>query len=271
MQGTSRGSLASAEERLETLLGARGTDRAALADSLFAVAGLLDTNVSLRRSLTDPSREGEAKAALLTRLLDGKVPGPVVDLVAGLVRSRWSQSRDLADTIEKLAITAVVAAAQAEGRLDRLEDELFRFGRTVDGNHELRAALSDRTTSTDRRAALVSSLLEGKVAPETLRLARQAVLAPRGLHLDTALASFGEIAAQRREQLVVRVVVAQPLEGEQRDRLAAALQRTYGRAVHLNEDVDPDVLGGIRVEIGDEVLDGTIERRLDEARRRLAG
>jgi F-type H+-transporting ATPase subunit delta len=271
MQGSSRPSLASAEERLEALLGAPDVDRTAAGDALFAVSALLDGNVSLRRALTDPSQPGEAKAGLATRLLEGKLPGGVVDLVAGMARSRWSQSRDLADALEQLAVTALVAAAQSEGRLDRVEDELFRFGRTVQADRELRAALGDRTASAERKRSLVDQLLAEKVAPETLRLARQAAVAPRGLNLEAALTRYGQVAARRREQLVAHVVVALPLEVAHRERLAAGLQRMYGHPVHLNVDVDPEVLGGIRVEIGDEVLDGTVGRRLDDARRRLAG
>jgi F-type H+-transporting ATPase subunit delta len=270
MQGVSRASLASAEERLETLLGVPDVDPAATADALFAVVGLLDGNVSLRRALTDPSQEGEAKAGLATRLLEGKLPGSVVDLVAGMARSRWSRSRDLGDALEQLAVTSLVAAGEAHGRLDRVEDELFRFRRMVDGAPGLRAALTDRSASAERKIRLVEQLLAEKVAPETLRLVRQGVQQPRGLRLDSVLTWYGQVAARRREQLVARVVVALPLEEAHRDRLTEALQRMYGRRVHLNVDVDPDVLGGIRVEIGDEVLDGTVSRRLDDARRRLA-
>ena len=271
MQGVSRASLASAEERLEALLGAPGVDRVAVADALFAVTGLLDGNVSLRRALTDPSQQGDAKAGLSTRLLAGKVPDGVVDLVAGLARSRWSRARDLADALEELAVISLVASAEAEGRLDRVEDELFRFRRMVAGDDELGNALSDRAATSERKVRLVEQLLAEKVAPETLRLVRQAVQAPRGLNLDTALAGYGQVAARRREQLVAHVVAALPLDEAQRGRLEEALRRAYGKAVHLNVDVDPDVLGGIRVEIGDEVLDGTVVRRLDDARRRLAG
>jgi len=270
MQGTSRGSLLSAQERLETLLGAGGSDPAAIGDALFAVTGLLDSSAALRRALTDPSRDGESKAALVSRLLDGKVEGSVVDLVAGMARSRWAQSRDLADALEQLAATATIASAEGSGELDRVEDELFRFRRTIDGDPQLRSALTDRTASGERKAALVSALLDGKVAPATLRLARQAVLAGRGLRLDAVLSSYADAAALRRQQLVAHVVVALPLDADQRERLTAALQRQYGRNVHLNVDVDPEVLGGIRVEIGDEVLDGTISRRLQEARRQLS-
>ena len=271
MQGASRESLAAAQERLETLLAAGGTDRTQLGDDLFAVTGLLDGSASLRRALTDPSRGGDTKAGLVQLLLDGKVSADAVDLVAGLVRSRWSQGRDLTDTLEVLAVSSVVAAADSAGRLDQVEDELFRTGRIIEGDARLLSTLSDRTVAGDRKATLVERLLSGKVAPETLRLVRQAVLAPRGLHPSQVLESYVELAAKRREQLVAEVTAALPLETTQRDRLAAALQGIYGRPVRLNVDVDPEVLGGIRVRVGDEVVDGSVLHRLEEARRRLAG
>jgi len=272
MQGTSRESLAQAADRLETVLRQQpAPERAAIGDALFAVTQLLDSNAGLRRALTDPSREGSDKAALITRLVDRQVPADVVDLVAGIARSRWSRSRDIADATDQLAASAVLAAAQAADRLDTVEDELFRFGRTVYGTPALRDVLTDRTIAGDRKATLVEDLLRGKVADETLRLARQAVLAPRGARLDTILDDYGQLAAERRQRQVAHVVVAVPLDATQRDRLAAALSRSQGHQVQLNIDVDPDVLGGIRVEIGDEVLDGTVSRRLEDARRALAG
>lgn len=272
MQGTSRESLAAAQDRLESLLRQQpAAGRFAIGDALFAVTALLDSNAGLRRALTDPSRDGADKAGLIGRLLSGQVPDDVVDLVSGLARARWSQARDIADTTEQLATSSVLASAQAADRLDTVEDELFRFGRTVYGAPALRDVLTDRTIAGDRKAALVEDLLRGKVADETLRLARQAVLAPRGARLDAILDEFGRVAAHRREQRVAHVIVASPLDESQRDRLAAALSRLQGHRVHLNVDVDPEVLGGIRVEIGDEVLDGTVARRLDDARRALTG
>ncbi|GMA88620.1 hypothetical protein GCM10025868_38700 [Angustibacter aerolatus] len=123
MQGASRGSLASARERLRALLAGTGSDHAAVADGLFAVADLLDANVSLRRALTDPSSEGEQKASIVQRLLSGKVPSEVVDLVAGLVRDRWARTRDLPDAIDTLGADTVLSDAEATGRLDAVEDE----------------------------------------------------------------------------------------------------------------------------------------------------
>ncbi len=272
MRGVSRESLAQATERLEMLLG--GVDAAAagdVADDLFGVTGALADNPGLRRALTDPSRDGEAKAALVAQLLGGKVSEAGLDLVSGLVRSRWSSASDLTDAIEQLAISSVLAAAEKAGRLDAVEDELFRFSRTVAADQGLRDAFSMRTEGTERKAELVRRLLGEPAAPETVRLAVQAAVAPRGLRTERVLASFVEAAARRRRQLVAEVTAATPLTERQRERLAGALQQLYGRAVRLNVDVDPEVLGGIRVEVGGEVLDGTAVGRLDEARRRLTG
>jgi F-type H+-transporting ATPase subunit delta len=271
MRGASRESLALGRERLEALLASTGVDAAAVAEDLFGITGALAGNAGLRRALTDPSREGAAKATLVTRLFGGKVTDGVVDLVSGLVRGRWASSVDLTDTVEGLAVSAELASAEKAGRLDDVEDELFRFSRTISGDQGLRDAFSARTQGADRKADLVRRLLGGKAAPETVRLAVQAGSLPRGMRTEQVMEGYVEAAAQRRRQLVAEVVVAAPLTAAQRDRLGAALQRQYNRPVRLNVDVDPAVVGGVRIQIGGEVIDGTVIGRLDEARRRLAG
>jgi F-type H+-transporting ATPase subunit delta len=271
MQGISRESFAAGQERLEALLIGPAAEPAVVGEELFAVTDLLASNPGLRRALTDPSRDGEAKAGLIGRLLGGKIGGATVDLLSGLVRARWSRAGELTDAIERLAVTAVLAGAERAGRLDAVEDELFRFGRTISGDQGLRDAFSARTEGTARKAELVRGLLAGKAAPETVRLSVQAATAPRGLRTEQVLEGFVEAAAQRRQQLVAQVVAALPLTEAQRARLGAALQRQYGRAIRLNIDVDPAVIGGLRVEVGGEVVDGTLSARIDDARRRLAG
>jgi F-type H+-transporting ATPase subunit delta len=271
MRGTSRESLAAGQERLESLLSARGTQPETLADELFAVANLLAVTAGLRRALTDPSRTGEAKAALVEHLLTGKVGGPALDLLAGLVRGRWGAPTDLTDSVETLAVSAVLAGAERTERLESVEDELFRFSRLVAGSTQLRDAFSTRTQGGERKEALVRRLLAGKAAPETVRLAVQAGVHPRGLRTERALEAYVEAAAVRRRQLVAQVVAAVPLTTAQRERLGTSLRRTYGRPIRLNVDVDPEVVGGIRVQVGGELIDGTIVARLDDVKRRLAG
>ncbi|WP_455354148.1 F0F1 ATP synthase subunit delta [Streptomyces sp. SYSU K217416] len=271
MNGASREALAAARERLDALTDHTSVDVAKLAGELAAVTALLDREVSLRRVLTDPAQAGEAKATLAGRLLSGQVGGEATDLVSGMVRSRWSQSRDLVDAAEELANTADLTAAQQAGALDNVEDELFRFGRIVASNTELRAALTDRGAKVSAKSELLRSLLGGKAHAVTERLVVRLVTQPRGRSLEAGLESLSKLAAERRDRMVAVVTTAVPLTDQQKQRLGAALAKLYGRQMHLNLDVDPEVLGGIEVRVGDEVINGTIADRLAEASRRMAG
>ena len=271
MNGASREALAAARERLDALTDSTSVDAAQLADELAAVTALLDREPSLRRVLTDPAQAGEAKAELVQRLLGTQVSGETADLVAGLVRSRWSQSRDLVDVLEELADVADLTAAQRAGTLDDVEDELFRFGRIVASNTELRAALTDRAASTAAKVELLHRLLGGRAALVTERLVTRLVTAPRGRSLEAGLESLSKLAAERRDRTVAVVTSAVPLSDAQKQRLGAALAKLYGRTMHLNLDVDPEVVGGIRVQVGDEVINGSIADRIEDAGRRLAG
>ncbi|MFF5769546.1 F0F1 ATP synthase subunit delta [Streptomyces californicus] len=271
MNGASREALAAARERLDALTDNTSVDAAKLAEELASVTALLDREVSLRRVLTDPAQSGESKAELAARLLGGQVGGETVDLVSGLVRSRWSRSRDLVDSVEELANTADLTAAQRGGRLDDVEDELFRFSRIVGSDTELRSALTSRTATTAAKSQLLRSLLGGKAQPVTERIIVRLVTQPRGRSLEAGLDSLSKLAAERRDRTVAVVTSAVPLSDRQKQRLGAALAKLYGREMHLNLDVDPSVLGGVSVRVGDEIINGTVAERLDEATRRMAG
>lgn len=281
MNGASREALAAARERFQTLADssprytAAGQDSAdalgQLADELAAVTTLLEREVSLRRVLTDPAQSGEDKAALAGRVLGDQLGGEAADLVAGMVRSRWTRSRELVDAVEALADTADLTAAERAGGLDDVEDELFRFGRIVSSDPRLRAALTDRTAGPAAKTELLRTLLGGRTHPVTERLVIRLVTQARGRSLDAGLTELTRLAAERRNRTVAEVTSAVPLSDRQKQRLGAALAALYGRDVHLNLDVDPAVLGGIAVRVGDEVIDGTIADRLDEATRRMAG
>ena len=270
MRGSSRAAAIAANKALEAALAA-GVDRRTLAEELLAVVGVIDGSATLRRSLADPSREAADKQALAERLLGGKVSVEAIVVVKSLVGQRWSTQRDLSDTLEELAIGSLLAAAEADGHIDRLEDELFRFERIVAGNPELRDRLTNRQGDVQAKAGIVGELLEGKATDDTVRLARQAVLAPRGRKLDRTLELYLALAARRREQITAVVTAATDLTAQQRERLSAALQNIYGKPVLLQVVLDEQVIGGVRVQIGDEVVDGTVLRRLDEARRHIAG
>ena len=165
----------------------------------------------------------------------------------------------------------MLAAAQSDGTLEQVEDEIFRFDRVLVGQRDLRRALTDLSTTGANRTALVRSLLAGKVTPTTQQLVERAAAAPRGRTMATALSLLGRLAARRRERLLAAVTAATELTPAQEARLIGLLERAYGRRISLNVSVDPDVIGGLRIQVGSEVVDSTMLNRLDDARRRLAG
>jgi F-type H+-transporting ATPase subunit delta len=247
-----------------------GGDGNRIADDLFGVSALLAGQPSLRRVLTDPSRPADDKAGLVRQVFGSKVDDASLELLAWAVSRRWAATRDLGDALEHLGVVAVVMAADRAGEADRMEEELFAFAQMVGGNPALRDALSDPARSSSDKQGLLQGLLEGKVSGGTLRLAQQST---SGSHrtVSVALEVYQKLAASHRRRLVARATVARALGEGETQRLADALSRQYDRPVHVNTVVDPEVIGGIRVEVGDDVIDGTVVSRLDDARRRLVG
>jgi F-type H+-transporting ATPase subunit delta len=269
MRGASRASFAELRDQLDAALpDASVAER--VGDELFAVVRLLDSEHGLRRALADPTKESQEKAAVARRLLHGKVSERTEDLVAGAVAARWATPGDMADALEQLAIEALTLAAQYGDKLDDLEDDLFRFARLVSGQPGLREALIG-PAPVDGKGALLTSLLSGKVSSPSLSLMTQVLTHPRGRSPQAALDLCAQIAARRREQLIAVVRVARDLTAAQRRRLTASLVAAYDRGIHLNVVLDPAVIGGMSVQIGDELIDGTAASRLAAVRRRLAG
>lgn len=291
MEASSRVALVQARERLDQLTrpagglldrtkdrltrqpprAATGPDLLALADELFAVARVLQGQLALRRALADPSGKPEDRATLAGRLFGGKVSATTVDLVETIARQRWSHPADLVEAATTLATEASLDAADVRGELDGVEDELFRFGRIVAGDRELARILGDRRAAAEGKNALLDRLLSGKVSPVTEQLLRNVLSAPHVGSADVAIERLSEVASRRRGQSVARVTTAAPLTATQEQRLSDVLGRLYGRQVGLQVTVDPSVLGGLVVRVGDEVIDGSVAHRLEAARRRLAG
>lgn len=270
VRGASRDSLASVRQVVDDLPG-DASDLESAGVQLFGVTALLDEEAALRRALTDPARAADERTGLADGLLSDRIGGDTRAVVTTAVKAGWARTRDLADALEHAGILAIIRSAEITGRLDDLEDELFRFARLIEGDPRLGQALTSRTVAAERRVELARGLLADKAQSATVRLVEQAVAAPRGLALTEALDHYGKLAAAWRDRLVATVRTAVPLDETDRDRLARTLSRQYGHDIHLNVLLDPEVIGGLRVELGDEVIDGTIAGRLDDARRRLAG
>ncbi|WP_269937048.1 F0F1 ATP synthase subunit delta [Arthrobacter sp. HY1533] len=270
MAGVSSKSLAAALESLEPQL---ATASIALAQDLFGILELLDSNAGLRRALTDPTRQGADKAALATKLVSGKVGAQAQAVFLDLVASRWSSARDLGDALEVLAATSAIAVAEGQGggsaNLDKLEEELFSFIRVVGSSHDLQRAFDDAQASDAAKGALAR-----KVVPEAgdvaALLIHQAVTAPRGLKPTALVQRFVELVAKRQQRWIASVSVTRDLSEEQLARLQAGLNNLYGRDLKINVTIDPTLVGGIKVVVGSEVVDATAATRIAELRRRLA-
>ena len=174
----------------------------------------------------------------------------------------------MSDRVDAYA-TALFEVARVEGSLDEVEDELFRFARTLEGNDELRAVLTDAAIPAQRRIGVVHDLLGTKASPVTANLVMFVVGAGRARELPQIIDALVERAASEKQRVVAEVRSAIPLTDDQRTRLAAALGNATGRAVEVKVIVDPTVLGGIVAQVGDTVIDGSVRSRLDRLREQI--
>ncbi|WP_214370102.1 F0F1 ATP synthase subunit delta [Pseudonocardia sp. H11422] len=267
---TSRESLTELRTRLNAYI-----DRASVADlerlgeELFAVTRLLQETASLRRHLADPAAPEAVRTGLVQQVLGGKVSPQTLEIVSAAVTARWSRSIDMVDALEDLARRATLAVAEKSGTLDDVEDELFRFGRIIDREPDLAILLADTTQPADKKVELLDRLLAGKVSPATAMLLRETVRSPRGRHLEVAAEELSELAAELRDRSVAKVATPVALRSEQEQRLTDTLSRLYGRPMALQIELDESLLGGLTIQVGNEVIDGSVAGKLEEARRRL--
>ncbi|MGH3098518.1 MAG: F0F1 ATP synthase subunit delta [Streptosporangiales bacterium] len=264
-------SLDTAREQAAQVLEQANVDAGVLSQELFGLVDLFEQEHSVRRVVADPAVDAERKTGFLRALLADRVNEVTVDVACAIAGLRWWAPRSLVDAVEVVAVDCEVTAAEQVGGLDELEDGLFRFGRIASAQPELRGALSDPALPDERKRELLDELLQDKVGPSTLRLVTAAVVYPRRRSFADVLSYYGSIAAEHQRRLVALVRAAVPLTEHERERLQAALRSHYGQDVHLNVEIDPEVIGGLSVVIGSDLIEGTIARRFDEARRRLAG
>lgn len=270
MQAASRESYAAAAEQLETVAAqASPAELSATADEILAVADLLRREPRLRRAFADPARSGTDRSGLLDSVFAGKVSDRTAQLLRVLVSGRWSSAAELLDASEQLGVETLLAGTDKAGDLGEVEDELFRFGQLIDANPQLAATLGDPNAPVQQRASLVEDLLKDRAKPATARLATLALAGYGGRGLAGSLTRLVEAVAERRDRQVAYVTTAVPLSEAEESRLGARLASMYGREVTLKISVDPSIVGGLSVKIGNDLYDGTIARRLAEARHAL--
>jgi F-type H+-transporting ATPase subunit delta len=267
--GSSRQSLQVARGALDVAVkGATGAAAASLSADLFVVAKTLHGSLSLRRAITDPSRDAAAKATLVKDLFKS-LSASAIDLTAKVSSLRWSSSGDLVQVLEQLAIEAQASAANIDGVLDRIEDELFTAEQSVTASPELRKALVT-VGADDAKIGIIKDLFAKNASPYTVALLSQLVTTLRGRSIEVAFHDYKYALAARRNRVIALVRVAVALTDAQRDRLATALTAQVGQPVRINIEVDPSVLGGVAIKFADELVDGTVVNRLASAGRSMA-
>ncbi len=273
MRSASRQALASLREAQQSAIGSRvSADRlSTLAEQLYAIAGLLVGNPRLRRALGDPATHRESRSKLLEQLIEGKVDSTALDIASSAVQQRWSSPWDLCDALESAGDDLLFAAAEKGKNLDRVEDELFRLERILQGNGDLLGLLDEQGADANRRITLLDGLIGDKVGDTTLALLHHALTSQRKRSILKAIDNLLDQATARQERSVARVLSAVPLSDAQEQRLAEALSEMYGRAISVRTALEPSLRGGLVVRVGDEVIDGSIATRLATARNALAG
>ncbi len=238
------------------------------ADELFAVVDLLESQAPLRRSLSDPSSTAEGRSTLATRLFAHRISASAMGVLAEVATGTFSSGRRLVEALETQGVRALLRVARGSGDLERVQKELHDFAATVDSDSALSDTLRNRRYPLDARRELVSRLISNRAHPVTDRLLARAAAA-RVRTLPLTVRSYLKMAATLAGQQIARVTVARPLDEARTERLRRALEAQVGGPVTLQVEVDPEVLGGMDVSLGDHIIESTTAGRLDDARRLL--
>ncbi|WP_150460165.1 F0F1 ATP synthase subunit delta [Nesterenkonia ebinurensis] len=244
----------------------------AVADELFSALDVIDSSAALRRSLTDPSREPAARTGVVHSLFGSKAQDATVRILEAVVSRRWGAERDLGDGVEALAVTVVAAKVERDGLqgLEALESALLSFRRTIAESHELQHAFTDHQAPAAAKQKLAASL-SPQVSAEARLLIDRAVTASRGARPSALIERFASAVAARQQRWIAQVTVAKDLDSSYLEKLSASLDKYFGRELKLDVAVDPSVVGGIRVQVGDEVVDSTLASRLSSLSRKISG
>jgi len=269
--GSSRQSLVAARAKLDAAVkGATADSAAKLSSELFLAAEVLASNVPLRRAFADMSRDAASKGTLVKDLFGKTLGSAALTVLTDVATLRWSAGGDIVHVLEQLAIEAEGSAANINGELDRVEDELFEISRVIAENFELRKALVGPGT-TSAKSTLVSDVLGKRASESTVRLAAALVTSLRGRSIEAGFADYLSALANRRNRLIANVRVAVAITDTQKVRLAQAIEKQVGQPIRVNIQVDPSIIGGVSVKFADELVDGSISNRLAGAGRALVG
>ena len=272
LRAASRESLAALVAKFDEVAADLGPDQlSSVADDLASVAKLLTRESVLTRHLADPADDPTPKLGLLETLLEGKVGDTSLEVLKAAVSGRWSSDANLVDAVEHVARLALLVRAEREEVAGDVEEQLFRFSRILDTQPGLATLLSDYSAPTEGRVKLLRDVLDSGsgVNATTVQLLSQTVELLRGERADDAVLDLAELAVARRGEVVAHVSAAADLSDAQRTRLTEVLTRIYGHPVSLQLHINPELLGGLNIAVGDEVIDGTLSSKLAAAEMKL--
>jgi ATP synthase F0 subunit b/ATP synthase F1 delta subunit len=270
LRAASRQSVVTVVEHFDGVVAELDTDGLTkLSDDLASTVKLFRREPTLARHLADPSADSAARVHLIERLLSGKVSDPALDILKTAVSQRWSSNSDLTRGVQHIARLTLLVRAEADGQIEDVEDQLFRFSRIVDTEPRLITLLSDYTTPLEGRIGLLNNVLHRRASKNTADLLRQTVELLHGERADDVVRELANLAVSRRGEVVARVSAASELSDAQRNRLTELLTRIYGHPVSLQLDIDPALLGGLTIAVGDEVIDGSLASKLASAETHL--
>lgn len=263
MGSATRQALESSRVELSAL---SGSVDLATAEQLFAAARAIGGSLQLRAMLADAATDPADKRTIVERVFGASLGQTALGLLSSAASKRWSTDTDLLVGVEEMGIRA--AALSVEPSV-HLEAELFAFSAAVRSDTELELAVGSKLGDRAAKVALVTSLLQGKVSPQAVAIVSQLVQQPLGRRIGAAVRYAASIVADQAGLSVATVTSARPIGEAQLQRLQEGLSKTYGMQLRLNPVVDPAVIGGLRVQVGDDVIDGSVASRLNELRLQL--
>lgn len=241
-----------------------------IGNELFTITKVLDDSIQLERALTDPSRPVADKVAVLTELLGDNVHPMTMEIMTDLVSRRWSRARDIANAVEDFGVDAMMYYADATDATLQVSIELSELHSALLNLPVVRSKLYDYQATSEARVKLFREVFSGKTLNKvTMRLAEHATCnLRRRRYLETIQWLINKFSRHMGESMVT-VTTATPLKKEQIERLVEVYSAKVGRQVHINSVVDPTVLGGMRIQVGDEVTDNTVVAQLQNLHRKV--
>ena len=241
-----------------------------IGNELFTITSALDNNIQLERALTDPSRPTADKVVVFKEMVGDQVHPMTTEIMTDLVSRRWSRARDIANAVEDFGVDAMMYYADATDSTLRVSIELSRLHSSLLNLPVVRSKLYDDQAPSEVRVKLFRELFGDKnLNKVTMRLAEHATCNLRRRRYLETIQWLIKKFSRHMGQSMITVTTAAPLKEEQIKRLIDVYSAKVGRQVHINSVVDPTVLGGMRIQVGDEVTDNTVVAQLQNLHRRV--